>query len=173
MRSIFGVAGRWQVHTRALMLTPVSSPDLASFLCLGVSLFAATRDERRVVEMTRCGAARVQPDGRVFVAIPVPEGKRTLYNIQLTSVLALSAAQPTNYRTLQLKGCDAAHVDWPEMAQVTREHRVHFVAALLQIGLPESYSAAFWSDEFQAIAFTVREIFNQTPGPDAGLLVAS
>jgi hypothetical protein len=155
---------------RNLPLT-MSRRDVAQFLSLGVSLVAATRDERWAVELTRCAAARLQPDGRVFFAVPIPEGERTLANIERTGVIALSAALPTNYSTLQLKGSDGARVAWPEQARVSQEHRTRFIESLVAIGWPSDYAAAFWSSEFEAVAFTPDEVFDQTPGPGAGLPV--
>ena len=78
------------MHTPA-MAAPMAHADLRSFLELGLSMTAATRDERMVVEITRCAAAVLQPDGRVFVAVPLPEGRRTLANIDTTSMIAFSA----------------------------------------------------------------------------------
>jgi len=155
------------------MLDPATAPDLAEFLTLGVSLMAATRDRRMTVELTRCAAARIQSDGRIVVAVPVPEGQRTLDNVERTGIFALSAALPTSYRTLQLKGRDAVRTDWPEKDLASSEHRARFVQALMEIGWPGHYASAFWSLECQAVVFTASEIFDQTPGPDAGRLLSS
>src|SRR5687768_8607508 len=109
---------------------PGEPPNLEAFFALGVSLFAATRDDRGVVELTRCACARVQPDGRVWVGIPLPEGERALANIERSKLIALNGALPTNYKTLQVKGHDAVRIEWPGLAEVVHEHRARFVAAL-------------------------------------------
>lgn len=147
---------------------PPRREDLCEFLRQGPSLLVATRDERMVVELTRCAAAEVGADGRVHVAIPLPEGRRTLANIALTSTIALSAAQPTDYVTVQLKGTDARRVEWPEQERVVQAHRARFAAVLSSIGMKQGVALLSWS-ECVAVVFTPLQIFNQTPGPDAGL----
>ncbi|MET0340124.1 MAG: hypothetical protein ABW252_03945 [Polyangiales bacterium] len=143
--------------------------DLRAFFALGVSFAAATRDERMVVEITRCAAVELTGDGQVRVAVPLPEGRRTLANLDTTGVIALSAALPTDYSTVQLKGSDARRVDWPEIAQAAAAHRARFEAMMLSIGLSALHGAIMWSDSYVAIAFTPSALFDQTPGPGAGL----
>lgn len=162
------VAASTAMHTRAM----AALRDLRSFLELGVSLTAATRDERMVVEITRCAAAMLHPDGRVFVAVPMPEGKRTLANIEATGVIAFSAALPSDYSTVQLKGADARQVEWPEQEQATQRHRQRFAAMMKKVGLPEDHARIMWSSTYVAIAFTPTAIYDQTPGPTAGLVIA-
>jgi hypothetical protein len=157
---------------RAPARGPVARKDLQAFLELGVSLVAATRDERGVVELVRCGAAALDQHGRVHVAVPLPEGARALLDIDHTGVIALSAALPIDYRTVQFKGSDARRADWPELARAVAQHRTRFVAGLLAIGLPEAYAMHLWSSECVGVVFTASELFDQTPGPHAGLSLA-
>ena len=124
--------------------TPPSLDELRGFLALGVSLLVATRDARMKPAIARCGGARLGPDGLVRVAIALPEGGLTLANLESTGAIALTAARPTTYRTLQVKGRDARLVDWPEQEQVVLAHRA----------APD-------------------EIFDQTPGPSAGLTLVA
>ncbi|HEX5658993.1 MAG TPA: hypothetical protein VFX59_17485 [Polyangiales bacterium] len=150
---------------------PVARTELAEFLRSGVSLAAVTRDDRMIVEITRCGGARQGSDGRIWVAVPLPEGKRTLTNVEATRVIALSAAYPLDYRTVQLKGSDAQRVEWPELAQVTLEHRQRMADVLASLGTPHA-PEHLWSRDFAAVVFTPDEMYDQTPGPQAGLALA-
>lgn len=153
--------------------SPVERKGLGAFLELGVSLVVATRDDRRVVEIVRCVAARLDSEGRVLVAIPLPEGKRTLANIDSTGVVALSAALPINYSTVQLKGSDAKRVAWPEQQLAVAQHRERFGAMMELIGLGEAYGRLLFSEgEYVTVSFTPDEQYDQTPGPAAGLLLA-
>lgn len=130
----------------------------------------ATRDDRHVVELVRCAAARVDAQGRVFVAVPLPEGKRSLANVRSTGVVALSAALPTTYSTVQLKGTDARCLEWPEQAAAVAEHRERFGQILDQIGMGAPLAFELYSEgEYEAIVFTPSEFYDQTPGPSAGL----
>ncbi|MDB4973127.1 MAG: hypothetical protein JWN48_1468 [Myxococcaceae bacterium] len=148
---------------------PVARADLVEFLQRGPSLMAAATDDRRVVELTRCAAAQLAPDGRLYVAIPLPEGKRALDNIKSTGVIALSAAQPEDYATVQFKGSDAQLVDWLEKDRATALHRQRFDAMMVKVGMPAGTADLLYSSETIAIAFTPSEMFDQTPGPLAGL----
>jgi hypothetical protein len=149
---------------------PIERKDVAAFLAQGVSLALATRDDRRVVELVRCAAARVDAAGRVFVAVPLPEGKRSLANIRSTGVVALSAALPTTYSTVQLKGTDAQCLTWPEQEAAVAEHRQRFAAIMERIGMDASLAYELYSEgEYESIVFTPTEIYDQTPGPSAGL----
>lgn len=143
--------------------------ELRGFLCLGVSLLVATRDPKMAPTITRCGAARLDDDGLVRVAVPLPEGTRALADLDGTSVIALTAARPTTYRTLQVKGRDARRLEWPGHERIAAAHRSAFVAEVTALGLPRPVAAGMWSRRFATIAFTPHEIFDQTPGPSAGL----
>ena len=152
--------------------SPVPRQDLQAFLSLGVSLALATRDDRMAVELVRCAACALDADGRVFFAVPLPEGRRTVLNLEGTGVVALTAALPTDYRTVQLKGTDARRVEWPEQTQRVQQHRARFHSSLMSVGLPDAYSLAILSNEASgcvSFAFTLSEVFDQTPGPAAGL----
>ncbi|MET0284967.1 MAG: hypothetical protein ABW352_10865 [Polyangiales bacterium] len=150
---------------------PVARKDVAAFLTQGVSLAAVTRDDRMAVEITRCGGARMDDQGCVWVAVPLPEGRRTLFNVEATGVFALSAAYPLDYRTVQLKGNDARRVEWPELEQVTTQHRQRMADVLTQLGTVHA-PFQLWSREFAAVVFTPSEMYDQTPGPMAGLALA-
>jgi hypothetical protein len=138
-------------------------------LKLGVSVLAATRDVNMKPAISRCGGARLGDDGLVRVAIALPEGARTLANVESTRVVALTAAFPRTYRTLQVKGRDARRIEWPELEQIALSHRAAFVEEVLAVGLSQENAPVMWSTRFVAIAFTPDEIFDQTPGPSAGL----
>lgn len=154
------------------MRGPLPTPtldELGALLKLGVSVLAATRDANMKPAISRCGGARLGDDGLVRVAIALPEGARTLANIESTGVVALTAVLPTTYRTLQVKGHDARRIDWPELEQVALAHRAAFVEQVIAVGLARENAPVMWSTRFVAVAFTPGEIFDQTPGPSAGL----
>ena len=153
------------------MRSPPSAPtlgDLRSFLTLGLSLLAATRDARLAPALCRCGGARLGDDNILRVAVAMPEGTRSVADIESTGMIALTGARPTTYRTLQVKGRDARRVVWPELEEVVLAHRAAFVAEVVGIGLPRDLAPAMWSSRFVAVGFTPEEIFDQTPGPSAG-----
>ena len=113
-------------------------------------------------------------DGRVRAVVPLPEGERALANIASNGSVALSAAIPTTYRTLQVKGRDAQVIDWPDGAAASLEHLDAFSKEVVVGGFHEALARHFWSSErFVSIAFTPDELYDQTPGPRAGLAVGT
>ncbi len=148
--------------------SPVERKDLPEFLAQGLSLAVVTRDDRMMVETQRCAGARMDAEGRVWLAIPLPDGRRTLANVEATGAIALVAAYPLTYRTVQLKGSDAARVEWPELAEVAAVHRQRLMDVLAHFGTSHAV-LRFWSNDFAAVRFTPTEMYDQTPGPGAGL----
>lgn len=143
--------------------------ELKELLTLGVSLVVATRDDGLVPAIVRCGGARLGDDGWVRVAIPLPEGARTVANLEANGAISLTASQPTTYRTLQVKGRRAQRVPWPELSEVTARHRAALVAEVARVGIDAERARRTWSHRFVAVGFEPEELFDQSPGPLAGL----
>lgn len=97
-----------------------------------------------------------------------------LVNLGSNGILALSAALPTTYQNFQVKGRDAHVVEWPAGAAASLEHLAAFSKQVAAAGLPDGLAHLFWSTErFVTIAFTPEELYDQTPGPKAGLAVGA
>lgn len=142
--------------------------DLASFLERGPSLVVGTRRADFSPELTRAAGARLGADGLLRVALPMPEAHAAFVNLAQNGVIALSVVQPTTYVTLQIKGCDARAIEWPQMHEVARQHLREFERELELVGIKDFAARAWSHHSFQAIAFTPEEMFDQTPGPHAG-----
>lgn len=156
-----------------MTLSTSALADLREFLCLGVSLMLVTRDERLAPEITRAAGARLGDDGLLRVALPLPEARRTIWNLEATPVVALSIVLPTSYRTLQVKGSDTQLVDWPGHEAIARAHADAFVEQVVAVGIPREFADSFFShSRYTTVGFTPLEIYDQTPGPAAGLPVA-
>ncbi|HET7539757.1 MAG TPA: hypothetical protein VFK05_07790 [Polyangiaceae bacterium] len=156
-----------------MTLSTSALADLREFACLGVSLMLVTRDERLLPEITRAAGARLGEDGLLRLALPLPESRRTVWNLETTPVVALSLVLPTTYRTLQVKGNDAHVVDWPGHELIARKHADNFVEEVVAVGIPREVADSFFSHHrYVCMAFTPLEIYDQTPGPASGLRVA-
>ena len=155
-----------------MTLAPEALSDLRQLLCQGVSLMLVTRDERLTLESTRAAGARLGDDGLLRLVLPLPDARRTVWNLESTQVVALSAALPTTYRTLQVKGRDAHPLPWPEHEEVARAHALAFFDQLVAVGISRELAVGFYSHHrFVTFAFTPLEIYEQTPGPTSGLPV--
>lgn len=144
---------------------------LSRLLTLGPSLLLVTSDASRCPNVARCGAAQVRADGTILVAVALPEGERALANVTANGRVALTAALPTTYETLQAKGSDARRVPWAEIDVCAEAHRALFEREVIAVGLPPGSADRMWSNRFDAIVFTPSALFEQTPGPRAGLAV--
>ncbi|MEI9942430.1 MAG: hypothetical protein WDO69_34880 [Pseudomonadota bacterium] len=146
--------------------------DLRELLLQGPSLMVATRDERLSLELSRVAGARLGDDGLLRMALPLPESRRAIWNLEDNSVVALSVVLPTTYRNLQLKGRDVRAIEWPGHEAIARAHGAAFREQVIAVGVPIELSSSFLSlNRFATFAFTPSEVYEQTPGPGAGLRV--
>ncbi len=153
-----------------MSLSPTALVDLQQHLCQGVSLMLVTRDERLALETARAAGARLGDDGLLRLVLPLPEARRTIWNLETTQLVALSAALPTTYKTLQVKGLDAHSLPWPGHEEIARAHSLAFIEQLVAVGIPPGVSGSFYShNRFATFAFTPVELYDQTPGPISGL----
>ncbi|MBX3222497.1 MAG: hypothetical protein KF795_18410 [Labilithrix sp.] len=143
--------------------------DLRRFLERGLSLLAVTRDANMMPAIARCGGARLGDDQLLRVLVCVPEGVRALENIDANGAIAFSVVLPTTYRTLQIKGSDARRIDWPGHEAVALAHRPAFQREVAGLGFPPAIAGLLWSKNYVPVGFTPLEVFDQTPGPHAGL----
>lgn len=155
-----------------MTLTSVALEDLRQLLTQGVSLMLVTRDERLTPELTRAAAARLGDDGLLRLALPLPESRRAIWNLETNPVIALSATLPTTYRSLQVKGRDVHTIEWPGHAELARAHADAFRDEVIRVGVAAEIADSFFSHRrYVTIGFTPSELYEQTPGPGSGLPV--
>ena len=139
----------------------------------GVSITAASRDERNVPRIGRCLGCRVTADReRVTVFIALSQYKAFFDALAASRAIAVVFSLPSTHRTLQLKGSDAAMAPLTTGdAEIVARHIDNFVDELAALGYPrEVVRATHWCEaaELRAVSFTPTAAFEQTPGPDAG-----
>ena len=148
--------------------------DAAAFLHRpGVSITAASRDERNVPRIGRCLGCRVAGDRRKVTLFVASSQYEAFFDaLAVSKAIAVVFSLPSTHRTLQLKGGDAAVGPLaPGDAEIFSRHVDHFVDELAALGYSrEVVRACHWCDagEVRAVSFTPAEAFEQTPGPDAG-----
>lgn len=81
----------------------------------------------------------------------------------------MTASRPTTYRSVQLKGTATAVAN-PSAAQLEAAHRhvEAFAAEVAGFGIPLEGARAFLGRELVAVTIAVRELYDQTPGANAG-----
>ena len=144
--------------------------DLVDFLESGVSILAATRDARLRPEATRACGAIVSPDrGSLTVFLGESWNRRAFDNLAHNGELAVGFSRPLDAFSIQIKG-GPAHLraaTGDERSIVDRYHAA-YVEQLYIIGLPRSIVKRMAVWPARAATIDVRDMFVQTPGPEAG-----
>ena len=147
------------------------SPELADFLQSGISILVGTRDAFLVPSCARGVGVRVEPGGdEVTLFVPVATGAATIANLENNGRLAVTFSRPVDHRSVQLKG---RAVEIREAAADERgaveSYRLAYAATLGYIGLPPQLMARVRNWPCHALRLRVEALYQQTPGPDAGV----
>ncbi|MDX1366174.1 hypothetical protein [Pseudomonas sp.] len=149
------------------------SEEQVRFIESGVSISAASRDVRRVPSVSKVVGCRVAADRRqVTVLVDATQAGQLLQDVESSKALAVVFCLPSSHRTLQLKGCDAHQVSLaPGDTELAACHRDAFAGDLLPLGYALPFARAtheFQPEQLRALCFTLSDLFEQTPGPNAG-----
>jgi hypothetical protein len=153
--------------------------ELKAFFERGASVMVGTRDADCVPELVRAWGPRVSRDRRsVSVCVAMAVGARTLENLRDNGRLAVTFALPANSNAIQVWGrCTGTGEAQRQDLAAVRAHRDAFARVNEGLGLPRPFIEALWKRELAGspvmllIRFAAEQIFNQTPGPDAGSLL--
>jgi predicted pyridoxine 5'-phosphate oxidase superfamily flavin-nucleotide-binding protein len=144
--------------------------SLKEFIASGVATLVGTGDTNGRPHVVYGWAPRVaDADGRVEVFLDAARADRTIANLRANGRIAVTVAHPVSYRSVQLKG-DFREVDEPSEADkvYVQQRRDDFLTTCALIGDPPEAIRNLWLEEVVRVAFTVRQAFDQTPGPNAG-----
>jgi hypothetical protein len=151
--------------------TPIPiPPEIADFLVESLILDVATRTAALEPECMDAAALRLEPQpGLVTIYLAEALAGPTMRNLRDNGQLAVNASRPSDHRALQLKGVLVLDrpADEDDRAFVLG-YLEKLVPRMGMVGLPHSvcYRMNWWPS--RAVQFAVRDIFVQTPGPDAG-----
>lgn len=130
----------------------------------------ATSNADGAPEIARSLGARPTEGGRsITVFVPVPEGLSLLNLMAETRRIAVTFGRPRDYKSIQVKGSDAAIVGTTpaDEAWVAR-YRAEIGPSLEPTGIPPALWDRMFSPDFVAVRFSPEGAWDQTPGPDAG-----
>jgi len=136
----------------------------------GVSILVGTRDAARRPEATRGVGAVVSPDRRrLTVFLPGAVSERAVANLRDNGLIAVGFSSVLDHQTLQVKGKTEEIRDArdDEREIVTRYHAA-FAEILAVVGLPRTTVRYLNVWPSVAVTFEVTDVFQQTPGPNAG-----
>jgi hypothetical protein len=146
----------------------------AAFLAGPVAINVASHDAARVPSVARAFGCRVSADLReVVVFLSQKRSQGVLDDLAAGAPIAAVFSRPKTHETLQLKALDARI---RRLAEGDREIMLAcgaaFSAEIMALGYSESFSRALMApavDEGIGIAFTPVAVFEQAPGPKAGM----
>jgi len=152
-------------------------PELVAFTEGGVSLHAASRDANNVAQLSRPLGCRISDDRtRVTVFLLASHSGAMLADYRANGQIAVVITLPSSHRTVQLKAAAATY-------RIATENDEPILAAYLasmerevqRVGYPSRVTRAMLAhriEDLVAVTFSPEQVFEQTPGPRAGKLVA-
>lgn len=153
------------------------SDEVIQFMESGVSITAGSRDFRHVPSMARALACRVAEDGsQVDLWLVRSHSEQLRLDCRVSGHVAAVFSQPTTHRTLQVKGDYIGEAqDDGSAPGLVDEHRSRFGDELAQIGFSRNFTDAMVNtcgEPLVVVRFAALELYDQTPGPDAGRKLA-
>ena len=143
---------------------------LRKFIDHGVSVIVGTVDADGIPTCCRGVAITTKDDfDTVTVFLPATTGQETIANVATTRRVAIGCSHPLTHESIQIKGVSrgvklAAASDEPLVQRQIDE----FGQVLEAIGLPRRITRGITHWPAFAIEVSIEEVFDQTPGPNAG-----
>jgi len=146
--------------------------DPLALLDLGIGVSIASRDANGLPDLVRALGATRDASGTINVYVSGRDARHVLDNLRDNGAIAVVFSQPTTHRTVQVK---AGHVtiEAATDADVVLVHqRIRAMAAELERhGYERGFTErmlSFDAADLTLVRLRPEEIFDQTPGPQAG-----
>ena len=148
----------------------MSDPRIHRCLEPGLSILVGTVDAHGVPACCRAIAIASNDDlETVTVFLPVATRHEAIQNIATTRRVAVASSNPIDNRSTQIKGTTVdARLAREDEAGIVRRNLDAWTDVLHRVGVPRrlTRSVAHWPAF--AVTMRVEEIYEQTPGPQAG-----
>jgi hypothetical protein len=147
----------------------------AAFLGGPVAINAASHDAVGVPSVTRAFGCRVAADRHeVVILLSKQRSTAFLRDLAAGAAIAVVFSRPKTHETLQLKGARGRIQPLEEGdRQIMKAYGAAFTAEIMSLGYAERFSrrltSAAGDAEAIAVAFVPNAVFDQTPGPQAGM----
>jgi hypothetical protein len=143
--------------------------DLVDFLESGVSILVGTRNAKNEPEATRSCGAKVSAD-RASVSLYFPDwAQRAIVDIEENGHVAVCFSRMLDNYSIQLKGEGATVREATDAERMVPErYLAAYVETLSMAGFPRALTTRIRVWPAKVVTFPVRDIFIQTPGPNAG-----
>lgn len=148
--------------------------DVARFIDGPVMMTLATRDAGNRPMIARGSGGHVPAArDRVEIAISAHLWPETVANLRENGALAATFVDPASYRAFQLKGRATVRPPAPDERARAEAYVARTEAVLADLGVPRP-AIRYWltARDLVIASLAVDRIFEQTPGPRAGAVVA-
>ncbi len=169
--SATAVMGEQQPGTGAATASLLLPERLVELLHGGNVLVVGTRSEKLMAHVCRAFGARVSPDRRaITVFLPKSFSTTPMANLHGNKQIALTVANPADHECYQFKGETTSEGPVsPDDQTVSDLYRTKLCAKLSRkYSNFERFFDHFQPGPLHAVTFVPREIYDQTPGPNAG-----
>jgi pyridoxamine 5'-phosphate oxidase-like protein len=144
--------------------------EIVELIASGVDACVATRDARLEPEVMLAMGIRPSADRtRLTVYLPTALAARTCQNLSDNGDIAVTVERPIDLRAVQIKG---RSLGVRPSSEADRELQSMFRAGLVEafgaVGIPRSLSRRLTWWPSVAVDVSIRDVFFQTPGPNAG-----
>lgn len=149
-------------------------PDLLAMMVRGVSVIVASRDATLRPSLMRAVGSRVDEGGRqITVYVSRRQSRQLVQDIAASGHIAVVFSEPSTHRTVQVKATQVAMrnaeaADEAVLAAYLRsmEHEITLVGHAPPL---TRAMLAHRIDDIVALSFAPEQVFDQTPGPRAGV----
>lgn len=144
---------------------------LREYLEPRVSIIVGTVSAEKMPASCRAIAMRADEELREFtVYVPMATSQETIANVAATRRIAVACTRPLTHSTIQIKGT----VREVRLASDSEREFVHgrleaFADELADLGYPRRGISGIAHWPAFAIAIELEQLFEQTPGPNAGV----
>jgi hypothetical protein len=149
--------------------------ELAELFGGGVSILVGTRNASLLPDATRAAGAVVHTDRRhITLFLPTEVAARPLANIADNGLIAVGFSSMMDHRTVQVKGrvSEVRPAREDEREVCTRYHAA-FGEVLAMAGINRQTVRGFNVWPATAVTFEATDLFQQSPGPNAGERLAA
>jgi hypothetical protein len=152
----------------------MSREKIQHFAVGGVSVVVGSVDAEGIPTCCRGIAIRSKDNyDTITVYISVAAAQETVANVATTHRLAVTCSHPLSHETIQIKGLTRGVRLAPSSDETfVRERLEQFADVLGTIGQPKHITMRISHWPAFAIDVSVEEIYDQTPGPRAGEVLA-
>jgi hypothetical protein len=149
---------------------PTLAPELKEFAESSVAVTVGVNHPAHGPRLAGGWGFRLHPESeRVEVFVDVRSSGEVVEALRTDGRIAVVLADPVSYRSVQFKGrvIEIGEPSPLDRAWVARTREL-YTAGLALIGEAPAVSRNRWTEDVIRVAFAVTDVFDQTPGANAG-----